>query len=64
MSCLLNSRSRRRLAAVEPFGEDHAFLIVVAERRVEGVDLGVISADHELEFFDGRARGANSPQRS
>src|SRR5665213_2676112 len=52
MRCLPIFRLRCRIAAVEPFGEHHALLVVIAERPVEGVYPGVVAADHELELFD------------
>src|SRR6185312_15316682 len=45
-------RLRRGLAAVEPFGESDALLVVIAERLVEGMDLGVVAADHQLQLGD------------
>src|SRR6266566_7296126 len=44
--------SRRRFAAVEPFGECHALLVVVAELLVEGMDLRVVVPHHELKLHN------------
>src|ERR1700694_2024989 len=52
ISCLLIFDYGVGSAASEPFGKHHALLIVVAERLVEGMDLGVVAPDHELELFD------------
>src|SRR5207302_9658513 len=52
MTCLLMLRLRGSLAAVEPFGKHHALLIVVAQRLIEGMDLGVIFPDHQLKFLN------------
>src|SRR5450631_219540 len=46
------SRLRRWRAPIEPFGEGHGLLIVIANRSVERVNLHIVLANHELEFQD------------